>query len=127
MSSISQLNVFSRPLVSCCTNPLTGYRRNGFCETIDSDHGTHTVCAVVSSAFLNHQKTLGNDLITPSYSFPGLKEGDRWCLCATRWKQGLDSGYVCKIDLEATNIKTLDVLGMTVQEIQKYQVNSEEL
>lgn len=121
-----QLNVFGRPLKICCTKPMTGFKRNGLCETMTEDYGTHTVCAVVTNDFLQQQKSLGNDLITanPGFSFPGLKEGDRWCLCALRWKQAKDAGIAPKIDLEATNAYTLKVLGMTLEELNAFAVES---
>ena len=82
----NSLNIYSKPLQICGQNPLTGFYRNGFCETGQNDHGTHTVCAEMTSEFLNFTKSQGNDLSTPRFSFPGLKKGNHWCLCAFRWK-----------------------------------------
>ena len=125
-SATQQLNVFGKPLKMCCTNPMTGFKRNGFCETIREDYGTHTVCAVVTDVFLQQQKSLGNDLVTahPGFSFPGLKAGDRWCLCALRWKQAKDAGIAPKIDLEATNTNTLKVLDITLDELKAFAIQS---
>ena len=81
-------NIFGEPLKSCCTDPLTGYFRDGYCRTDKSDYGNHTVCVIVTKEFLEFSKRNGNDLITPQpkYLFPGLKAGDKWCLCASRWQ-----------------------------------------
>ncbi len=102
-------NVFGENLKSCCNNPMTGYFRDGFCRTNEFDYGSHTVCAIVTDDFLNFTKNRGNDLITPQkqYHFPGLKNGDRWCLCALRWKEAFDAGCAPKVDLESTNEKAL--------------------
>ena len=102
-------NIFGETLKSCCTNPVTGYFRDGYCRTDESDFGKHIVCAIMTKEFLNFSKERGNDLLTPQeqYSFPGLKEGDKWCLCVLRWKEALDSGCAPKVDLESTNEKAL--------------------
>jgi len=102
-------NVFGEKLISCSTNPMTGYFRDGCCSTGDSDFGTHTVCAVVTEAFLEFSKQRGNDLTTPlpAYRFPGLQPGDKWCLCASRWKEAMDAGVAPKVVLEATHEGTL--------------------
>ena len=117
-----QLNVLGRQLQKCCSAPITGYRRNGYCETIDEDHGTHTFCAIMTNEFLLQQQQLGNDLITPNpqSQFPGLKAGDKWCVCALRWKQAKDAGIAPKIILKATNKKTLEILNMSLDELKQY-------
>ncbi len=108
-----QLNVFGKELELCCNNPITGVYRDGYCNTGINDIGTHTVCAVVTDRFLKFSKTKGNDLITanPSYKFKGLKEGDKWCLCVSRWIEAYEAGYAPNLILEATNIKTLDYMS----------------
>ena len=105
-------NVFGEPLIVCSNSPLTGYFRNGCCDTDESDAGMHTVCVVASEEFLTFSKKVGNDLSTPipEWHFEGVKPGDRWCLCALRWKQAHANGYAPKVVLEATNEKTLDVI-----------------
>lgn len=105
-----QNNIYNEPLQVCSINPMTGWKRDGKCSTHDDDSGTHTVCARVNDEFLDYTKSKGNDLSTPRDSFPGLKDGDNWCLCALRWKQALDSGKAPPIDLESTNKKTLEYI-----------------
>ena len=103
-------NIFGEPLETCCTSPMTGYFRDGLCRTVSQDTGTHTVCAVMTDEFLIFSAAKGNDLITPIpyYQFSGLKAGDKWCLCVTRWLQAERSGKAPKLILEATHEKTLD-------------------
>ena len=108
--NVQQKNIYNEPLKPCSMNPLTGYHRSGYCFTDDMDQGTHTVCARVNDEFLDYTKSKGNDLSTPSNSFPGLKEGDNWCLCALRWKQAMKAGKAPPIDLESTNKKTLEYI-----------------
>ncbi len=115
MSSGSrQLNVFGEPLQSCSENPLTGFFRNGCCDTGPEDFGSHTVCAIVTAEFLAFSKKVGNDLSTPmpEYDFPGLKPGDRWCLCAGRWVQALKAGMAPKVVLAATNRLALEIADL---------------
>lgn len=97
-------NIFGEPLECCCTNPLTGFYRDGYCRTDAFDKGTHVVCAIVTEAFLEFSLSRGNDLITPKpeYRFPGLKPGDKWCLCAMRWKEAYEAGCAPKVVLQAT-------------------------
>ena len=97
-------NIFGEPLESCCTDPLTGYFRDGYCRTDKSDYGNHTVCVIVTKEFLEFSKTNGNDLMTPQpkHLFPGLKAGDKWCLCASRWQEALEAGFVPKVELKDT-------------------------
>ena len=115
-------NIFGEPLITCSTNPMTGYFRDGSCRTISEDTGTHTVCAVMTDEFLRFSASRGNDLITPAphYQFPGLKPGDKWCLCASRWVEAYEVGLAPKIILEATHIKTLDFISLQILENYKY-------
>ena len=110
-------NVLGTELRPCSLEPLTGFYRNGCCETGSEDVGQHTVCAVMTTEFLRFSMAAGNDLSTPrpEYGFDGLRAGDRWCLCAPRWKEALDAGAAPQVVLEATHeevlaITTLDVL-----------------
>ena len=107
-------NVFGDPLITCGQDPRTGYFRDGCCNTDDSDLGMHTVCIVATEAFLEYSYEKGNDLTTPMphWGFPGIKPGDKWCLCALRFKQAMEDGYAPKVVLEATNEKTLNILSM---------------
>jgi len=109
-----QYNVLGEPLIACSTNPLTGYYRDGCCHTGEDDLGTHTVCAVVTKEFLEFSKKKGNDLITPrpEFRFPGLKPGDKWCLCASRWLEAYQAGVAPQVVLEATHEKTLDYIRL---------------
>ena len=98
------------PLEICCLKPMTGYFRDGSCRTDNEDIGTHTVCAVMTEDFLSFSAQMGNDLSTPIpyYKFPGLKEGDKWCLCVNRWIEAEKAGKAPKLILEATHEKTLE-------------------
>lgn len=111
-------NVLNTNLQSCCTNPLTGYFRDGFCRTREDDYGTHTVCAVVTEDFLKYSASRGNDLMTPIpyYNFPGLKAGDKWCLCISRWLEAEKAGKAPFVILEATHIKSLQYTSLEVLE-----------
>lgn len=97
-------NVLGGVLEPCSTAPMTGFFRNGCCATAPEDVGSHTVCAVMTAAFLAFSQEAGNDLSTPhpEFGFPGLKPGDRWCLCAPRWQQALDAGHAPRVALRAT-------------------------
>ncbi|WP_282112216.1 DUF2237 family protein [Maribacter stanieri] len=110
-----EVNVLNTKLIACCYEPLTGFYRDGFCKTGLEDSGTHTVCAVMTKEFLEYSKNKGNDLITPlpMYNFPGLKAGDKWCLCAKRWLQAYKAGVAPAVVLEATHKKTLDYIDFT--------------
>jgi uncharacterized protein (DUF2237 family) len=114
MKDEKSLNVFGEKLENCSDNPLTGFYRTGCCETGPQDSGRHLVCAVMTNEFLEFSKLQGNDLSTPipQYNFPGLKEGDQWCLCALRWKEAYEAGMAPKVVLEATNEKVLKTLEM---------------
>ena len=107
-------NVLGRPLQVCGQSPKTGYYRTGTCQTGPQDTGSHVVCAQVTEAFLAFTATMGNDLSTPApqFGFPGLKPGDRWCLCALRWKEALDAGLAPPVVLECTNAAALRYVSM---------------
>lgn len=109
-----QKNVFGSNLEIASLSPITGFYRDGFCSTGDDDHGIHVVAAVMTDAFLNYSKAMGNDLITPNlnYGFPGLKSGDIWCLCAKRYKEAFDKGLAPPVLLKSTNIKTLKFMSL---------------
>jgi hypothetical protein len=102
-------NVLGGALLPCSMEPLTGWYRDGCCRTDENDHGSHTVCAVVTAEFLAFSKRAGNDLSTPrpEYRFPGLKPGDRWCLCAARWEEARQAGVAPQVVLAATNLAAL--------------------
>jgi uncharacterized protein (DUF2237 family) len=108
------LNVLGQELQACSYDPLTGYFRDGCCNTDEHDRGLHVVCAVMSAEFLAYSLAQGNDLITPApqWRFKGLKPGNRWCLCALRWKEALRAGVAPKVVLSATHIKALEVLDL---------------
>ncbi len=110
----SPKNVLGTPLQTCCTNPMTGFYRTGSCETGPADRGVHVVCAQVTPAFLNYTKAQGNDLSTPApqFDFPGLKPGDRWCLCASRWQEAFAMGVAPPVVLEATHAAALQSLAL---------------
>ena len=114
MTLKTQLNVLGEPLKPCSMDPLTGYFRNGCCQTDASDRGSHVVCAVMSSHFLEFSQQQGNDLITPrpEFQFPGLKPGDRWCVCALRWVEAVRAGVVAPVVLESTHEKILDAVSL---------------
>ncbi|MCH2233679.1 MAG: DUF2237 domain-containing protein [Crocinitomicaceae bacterium] len=107
-------NIFGEDLIPCCYEPMTGYFRDGLCRTDDSDTGRHVVCAIMTKEFLEFSRAAGNDLITPrpEYQFPGLKPGDKWCLCALRWKEAYENGVAPKVILEACAEKALEYVSM---------------
>ena len=114
MSDAKQKNVLGEPLEVCSENPITGYFRDGCCNTDTSDVGSHTVCTKVTNDFLEFSKNQGNDLSTPrpEYGFDGLKDGDTWCLCADRWLEAYQNGVAPKIKLKSTNIKALEIIDL---------------
>ena len=118
-------NILGTELVSCSFDPLTGYFRNGYCQTDERDRGSHVVASVMSEEFLRFTKSVGNDLSTPNpiYNFPGLKPGDRWCLCALRWKEAYDIGLAPFVILEATHEKALDYIDISVLLKMRYVEN----
>ncbi|MFT5735910.1 MAG: hypothetical protein ACI9SG_000243 [Maribacter sp.] len=103
-------NVLGTDLCPCCFEPKTGFYRDGFCKTGEEDYGTHVVCAIMTNEFLEYTKSKGNDLSTPipQWSFPGLREGDKWCLCIMRWLEAVKVEKAPKIVLEATHEKALE-------------------
>lgn len=109
-----QANVYGEPLIPCSTDPMTGWFRNGCCETDGSDTGVHTVCAVMTAEFLEFSKSVGNDLSTPmpQYGFPGLQPGDQWCLCAARWQEAFEAGKAPRVRLAATHALTLEFVSL---------------
>jgi len=109
-----QSNVLGGELQCCCTSPVTGFYRNGYCQTGPGDVGLHTVCIEATEEFLNFSRECGNDLSTPfpEYEFPGLQPGDRWCLCVTRWKEALDAGMAPRVHLAATHISALEFVDL---------------
>lgn len=116
----ASINVLGSALEGCSTTPLTGFFRNGCCDTGPADYGAHTVCAVMTAEFLALSKYLGNDLSTPrpEFGFAGLKPGDRWCLCAGRFLQAHDEGAAPLVNLAATHIRTLEIVPLDV--LQRY-------
>lgn len=111
---ITAMNVLGTPLQPCCTDPMTGFYRDGYCRTGAGDVGVHVVCAQVTAEFLAFSKEQGNDLVTPhpEFDFPGLEPGDCWCLCASRWQEALDAGVAPKVKLAATHIAALEFVSM---------------
>ncbi|MEH2044340.1 DUF2237 family protein [Nostoc sp.] len=117
-------NVIDGNLEVCCTSPVTGFYRDGFCRTGGQDFGSHVVCAQVTSEFLEFTKSQGNDLSTaaPDFNFPGLKPGDRWCLCASRWQEALEAGVAPPVILSATHARALEVVSL--DELKKHALTS---
>jgi hypothetical protein len=120
------LNVLGLPLESCSKDPLTGWYRDGCCNTDNNDRGSHTVCARVTQDFLDFLRERGNDLITPApqFNFPGLKEGDQWCVCAASWRQAYKEGKACKIHLESTHYSTLRIVPL--EELMEYSFSEKQ-
>jgi hypothetical protein len=116
-------NVLGGPLEICSLTPMTGFFRNGCCDTSPQDVGSHTVCAVMTAGFLAFSKAAGNDLSTPmpDYGFPGLQPGDRWCLCAPRWQEALDAGQAPRVVLRATHQGAL--AHCTLEDLKKYAID----
>lgn len=109
-------NVFGEPLVPCSFEPLTGYFRDGCCRTDADDVGTHVVCAIMTSSFLEFSASRGNDLSTPrpEWQFPGLRHGDQWCLCANRWREAYEAGVAPTVVLESTNRNVLELVALDI-------------
>lgn len=107
-------NVLGEPLEVCSLEPMTGFMRNGHCDTSGEDLGSHTVCARVTADFLEYSKARGNDLMTPvpAFGFPGLQPGDRWCLCAARWQEALEAGCAPGVALRSTHERALEVCAI---------------
>lgn len=116
-------NVFGERLERCSIKPMTGFFRNGCCDTGAADLGSHTVCVVMTAGFLEFSKSRGNDLSTPvpDYGFPGLKPGDRWCLCAPRWQEALEAGLAPRVVLRATHEGVLDYCSFA--DLKRYAVD----
>jgi uncharacterized protein (DUF2237 family) len=123
MSDEPQKNVFGDPISSCSEAPVTGFYRNGCCDTGADDYGSHTVCAVMTDEFLGFSKSVGNDLSTPipEFGFPGLKAGDRWCLCAARWQQALEADAAPRVVLSATNEAALNTVALA--DLKRYAID----
>ena len=118
-----QKNVLGEDLEECSNDPLTGWHRDGCCSTDENDHGIHTVCAKVTTEFLEWCKNAGNDLITPhpEFDFPGLKDGDSWCVCAATYAQSIEAGTACKIFLKKTNYRTLEIVPL--EKLKQYAID----
>lgn len=119
-------NVFNEELIACSTSPMTGFFRTGLCETCGDDAGMHTVCAEMTEQFLEFSKQVGNDLSTPrpEYRFPGLKPGDKWCVCLPRWKEALEAGVAPKLLLKATHISAIEHISEQV--LKEYGLDADE-
>lgn len=119
-------NVLGGTLATCSTDPMTGFFRDGCCNTGSEDAGLHTVCVRVTQEFLEFSRDRGNDLITPNpmYRFPGLLPGDQWCLCAARWKEAFDAGVAPPVVLEATHMSTLEYAS--IDELRAHSVDKDE-
>lgn len=116
-------NVLGTELQACCTDPMTGFYRDGYCNTGPSDFGVHVVCAVMTEEFLSYTSSCGNDLSTPTSYFPGLKPGDGWCLCASRWKEAMEAGKAPPVRLESTHINALQIVSL--EDLKKHEYNAE--
>ena len=116
-------NVLGGELKSCCTDPMTGFYRDGFCKTGVDDVGSHTVCVRATNEFLEFSKSRGNDLMTPrpEFNFPGVKNGDKWCLCATRWREALEAGVAPKVILEACHEASLRYVSL--EDLKNHQLD----
>lgn len=114
-TTVNAKNVMGTPLKGCCSDPMTGFYRDGFCRTGTGDHGVHVVCARMTEEFLAFSKQQGNDLSTPmpQYNFAGLKPGDCWCLCAPRWQEALEVGMAPQVRLESTHISALEFINLS--------------
>ena len=123
MGIYTSINVYGKELAICCDNPKTGFFRNGSCDTCTEDIGMHTVCVLLTKEFLEFSKKAGNDLSTPrpEFDFPGLKPGDRWCLCAMRWKEAKEQNIAPPLFLEATHQETLKIISL--MELQQFVMN----
>jgi uncharacterized protein (DUF2237 family) len=110
------MNILGTPLQLCCKSPLTGFFRDGYCKTGSDDLGRHVVCARMTAEFLEFTRSKGNDLSTPlpAYNFPGLKPGDKWCLCALRWKEAYHAGVAPPVIPEATHVRALDYIPLEI-------------
>ena len=123
MTNEYQLNIFGEEIKECSCSPITGFFRTGCCETSELDEGSHTVCTILTSNFLEYSFAKGNDLITPvpEFNFPGLAEGGRWCLCAPRWQEAFEAGFAPMVMLAATHEKALDYIN--IDDLKKYAID----
>ena len=123
MTEKNQLNIFDEQLEECSCDPLTGFFRSGCCETSEQDLGSHTVCALMTEEFLEFSFKKGNDLISavPQFDFPGLKPGDKWCLCANRWLEAYEAESAPLILAKATNKRALEIISM--EQIKEYAID----
>ena len=121
----ASINVLGTPLARCSVDPLTGWFRDGCCNTDKNDHGSHTVCAQVTEEFLEFICLQGNDLITPhlEFGFPGLRPGDQWCICAASWRQAYVAGVACPVQLESTHAAALSIVPL--EELMAYSIAPE--
>lgn len=120
-------NVLGKPLQPCSYDPMTGWFRNGCCETGPGDYGMHIVCVQVTAEFLAYSRSVGNDLSTPipEHDFPGLKHGDRWCLCAARWKEAYDAGVAPSVILASTHMSAIEFA--TLKELREHALDANEI
>lgn len=118
-----QRNVFGESIETCSIRPMTGFYRSGCCHTGEEDAGMHTICILATAEFLAFSKMRGNDLSTPlpEFGFPGLQPGDRWCLCAERWKEALEAGMAPRVVLRATHENTLEVVS--IEDLKRYAID----
>ncbi len=124
--SVSSLNVYGQPLEICSCKPKTGWFRDGTCRTESSDFGSHTICCEMTESFLRYSKALGNDLTTGSVmnDFPGLKPGERWCLCASRWKEAYEDGVAPLVVLASTEMSALKIVTLEILEKYALQITN---
>tara|TARA_B100000809_G_scaffold117875_1_gene116239 strand:- start:1545 stop:1925 length:381 start_codon:yes stop_codon:yes gene_type:complete len=117
------INVLGKKLIICGMDPVTGFFRDGACNTCEEDFGSHTVCIETSQEFLDYSKSQGNDLSTPmpAYGFPGVKSGDSWCLCALRWLEAEKSGMAPKVHLQSTHLRALEIIPLEL--LKKYEAD----
>ncbi|WP_449419190.1 DUF2237 family protein [Phormidium nigroviride] len=122
---IDAKNVLGSQLQICCTSPLTGFYRDGLCRTGGQDFGSHVVCAQLTVEFLEFSKSRGNDLSTPvpAFQFPGLKPGDRWCLCVSRWREAMEAGVAPPVILSATHARAVE--SVSLKDLKKHAINEE--
>ena len=122
---IDAKNVLGSQLEICCTSPLTGFYRDGICRTGGQDFGSHVVCTQITVEFLEFTKSRGNDLSTPvpAFQFPGLKPGDRWCLCVSRWREAMEAGVAPPVILSATHARALE--SVSLKDLKKHAINEE--
>ena len=120
-----QKNIFNEDIEECCTNPITGFYRDGFCNTDKLDSGTHTVCTLITNDFLEFSKSMGNDLSTPrpEFDFPGLKEGDKWCVCANRWLEAYENGKAPRVYLRKSHQKSISIIDLEI--LKEYAIDLE--